>query len=124
MDGRGEQLDGCGRGELRDGGAAQVVLQRRGHALGQQGPEERGHVEGGEDGQAVAEGEEEVAGQGDGADGGGGEGPVGAHVELVFVDAQTDVGGARGGELGGPGGDVGGGLVAQGRGQGVEGVGG
>lgn len=121
VDGGREQLDGGGRGELRDRGAADLLLQLGAHARGEHGAEQRGDVEGGEDGEAVAQREQEVAGQRDGA-----RGPAGAeHLDedLVLVDAEADVGGGGGGELGGAGGDAGRGLAAEGRGRRVERVG-
>lgn len=122
MDGRGEELD-RGRGEELGCRQARDVAP---HRVGEPGVHPRGQetrqVEGGEDGQAVAHGEEEVAGQRDGPGHSAG-GPEEADEDLVLVDAQADVCGGRGGELAGAGGDGGGGAVGHGGGGGVERVG-
>ena len=122
VQGRADQLDGGGGEELGDALAAGVLLDAGAEVLGEDGAEERGHVEGGEDGHAVAEGEEEVRGQRDGARGDAGRAEQ-AHEDLVLVDAHADVGGGRGGELGRAGGDERDGLVLHRRRHRVERVG-
>ncbi|ROW05763.1 hypothetical protein VMCG_05306 [Cytospora schulzeri] len=123
VDGGGGDLhDGRG-GELHHGLAADLAPHLVAHHLADARAHDHGQVEAGKDGHAVAQGEEDVARGGHGADGlaHGAEEP---RVNLVLVDAQPDVGGGRGGELGGARGDERRGLVLdRGRG-GVEGVGG
>lgn len=124
VDGCGEDLDEGGCGELYERLAADAPARLvRQEVAAHERAQERRDVEAREDGHAVAQGEEGVRGDGDAADGLA-HGAEHARVDLVLVDAQADVGGRRGGELGGAGGDEGGGLVLQGRGRGVEDVGG
>ena len=98
MQRRANQLDGCGRDELRDAGGPDVALEARGELYVEGGGEQRGKVEGGEDGEAVADGEEGVGGEGDGARGGGGRGEELGEAG-VFVEAEGEVGGRGGEEL-------------------------
>lgn len=118
---RGEELDRSRGDELRRGQARDMPAQRVGQTgidpRRQQGRE----VERGEDGQAVAQREEHVAGQRDGTRHGAGRAKH-ADKDLVLVDAEPDVCGGRGGEFGGPRGDAGGGPVGDGGGECVEGV--
>lgn len=88
----------------------------------ERGCEQRGQVEGGEDGHAVADCEEGECGEGDGAGGPCGAEELGEFV--VFVEAEGEVGGAGCEEFGGAGGGGGGwGRVERG-GCRVDGVGG
>lgn len=80
-------------------------------------------VEARENSNAVARCEEGVACGGDAAHGLA-YGAKHARVDLVFVDAHADIGGGGGGEFGGARGDVRGGFILQGGGEGVDGVGG
>jgi hypothetical protein len=119
--GRGEDLHG-GRGqELRDGLPAEALLHLGAQAAADDGAEERGHVERGEDGQAVARGEEGVGREGDGTRRAAGSEESGKG--LVFEEAEADVGGRRGSELCGSAGNVCRGFVLYGRGDCVNGVG-
>ena len=118
---RGEKLGGVGSG---GGGGEERVAD--GGQMGEVRCNQRGQVEGCEDGEGVAEGEEEVAYLGDcgcggvGAGCGGGGGAEHAGEVAVFVDAEGHVDGGCGEEFGGPGGHACGGLGAQGRGDGVD----
>lgn len=97
MDRRREQLDGGGRGKLRDGLTADPPAHLGAQMPRDDGAEQRRHVEGREDGEAVAQREERVGGQRHGAR--RPAGPEQLHVDLVLVDAEPDVGGRGGGEL-------------------------
>lgn len=87
------------------------------------GPQQDGDVEARKNSNAVARRKEGVAGGGDAAHGLA-DGAEHARVDLVFVDAHADVGCRGSGEFGGAGGYVGGGLILEGGGEGVDGVGG
>lgn len=106
MQRRAEHLDGGGGGELGEGLARDLLLELGRQALREDGAEQRGHVERGEDGHAVAHGEEHVRGQADGAR--RARGPEQLDVDLVLVDADADVGSGAGGELERAGRDLGG----------------
>lgn len=118
-----DELHGSRGEELRTRRPCYVPLHTLGQTLIDPRPEQRGHVEGRKDGEAIADGKQCVADGGDGPwDGAGGA--EHADEDLVLVHAEADVGGTAGGELGGAGCDGGGGLGLHGRGGGVEGVGG
>lgn len=123
MDGRGEDLDERRRGELHDRLAADAFPHFLGHVRAHGGAQQGRDVEARKDCYAVAQGEEGVRGGRDAADGLP-HGAEHARVDLVLVDAEDNVGGRGGGELGGARGDEGGGLVLQGGGCRVEEVGG
>lgn len=113
MERGGEQLDGGGGHELRGRDAGDVLPELGAEPVVDEGGDEGRDVEGGEDGHAVPDGEEGVAGHGDGGDGLAGRAEE-LDEDLVLVDAEADVGGARGGELGRARGDGAGGVVADG----------
>lgn len=124
MDGRRENLDEGGRGELHDRLTVDAPAHFVGHeVLAHGGAQQRRDVEAREDGHAVAQGEEGVRGHGHAADGLA-DGPKHARVDLVLVDAHEDVGGRGRGELCRARGHGGGGLILDGRDRGVEDVGG
>ena len=122
VNGRAEDLHESRRGELRQRLARGVSLDLVAQPLRQHGTEQWRDVEGRKDGHAVAQRKEGERGRRDGAEGGAG-GPEQLHKDLVLVDAEADVGGRGGGELGGARGDVGGRQVPDGRGRRVERVG-
>lgn len=121
MQRRADHLHHGGRGKLRDRLARDLLLELVRQALRQDGAEQGGHVERGEDGQAVADREEGVRGQADGPR--GARGAKQADVDGVLVDADAHVGGGAGGELEGARRDLGRGLVLDRRGGRVERVG-
>lgn len=84
--------------------------------------EERREIEGREDSQAVADGEEGEGGEWDGARRTGGAEELGEFV--VFVEAERKVGGAGCDKFGGAGCGGGGGCAVDGGGRGVDCVGG
>lgn len=101
-----------------------MALERRGEReMGEMGSEQGGQVEGGEDGEAVAEGEEQVGETGDGCRRFG-RGIEHARELGVLVHAEGEVHGGGGEEFCGAGGDGRGGRGGDGRGEGVHGVGG
>lgn len=118
---RGE-LHGGGRHELRARHAGDLPAQLLAHVAVEVWRQQGGHVEGGEDGHAVARGEEGVAGHGDGSGDDAGRAEH-ADKDLVLVDAHADVGGGRCEEFGRSRSDVRGRPVADSRGDGVDGVG-
>lgn len=118
MERRADELDSGGGEELGGGSAADVSL--RGVGDGEVGRDERGQVEGGEDGEAVADSEEGV---GDGGDRAGGDGPEHFGELAVLVQAEAEVGDAGGGEFGRAAGDGGCGFGGEQGLEGVEGVG-
>lgn len=117
-----DELHGRGGRELRHRLPAEALLDLGAHVAGDDGPEQRRDVERGEYRHAVADREEEVRGQRHRA--WGPAGPEEAREGLVFEEAETHVGRGGGCELHGPAGDERGGVVLDGRGRGVERVGG